>query len=153
MNTTRAPRTRPHDLCGQLGEDDCVDPRDFFSTLDPTERSSARRKSLRKARQLCAQVRRTLEVVLSGECPDPILQGLWVYDVQPAPDASRLLVLVAVRDTDANVTTHELLARLADATPHLRHAVAQAVRRRKTPQLAFHVLPAEAATGGAELTS
>ena len=49
----------------------------------------------RKAFQLCHQVAETLEEVLA-ECGDGVLQALRVLDVEPAPDASRLLVTVAV---------------------------------------------------------
>ncbi len=45
--------------------------------------------------QLCHQVAETLEEVLA-ECGDVVLQDLRVLDVEPAPDASRLLVTVAV---------------------------------------------------------
>ena len=49
----------------------------------------------RKALQLCHQVAETLEEVLA-ECGDGLLQALRVLDVEPAPDASRLLVTLAV---------------------------------------------------------
>ncbi len=42
--------------------------------------------------QLCRQVAVTLDMVLSGECRDELLQSLRVESVQPAPNASRMLV-------------------------------------------------------------
>ena len=49
----------------------------------------------RKALQLCAQVAQTLGVVLAGECGEDLLRELFVTSVVPAPDSSRLLVMIA----------------------------------------------------------
>ncbi len=53
--------------CGELHEDDCVDPRDYFRSGPNPHRQS------RKSKQLCRQVAETLDLVLSGDCRDEIL--------------------------------------------------------------------------------
>ena len=52
-------------------------------------------KEDRKAKQLCRQVAETLDLVLSGDCRDELLQSLHVISVVPAPNSSRLLVTVS----------------------------------------------------------
>jgi ribosome-binding factor A len=95
----------------------------------------------RKAVQLCHQVAETLEEVLA-DCGDAVLQDLRVLDVEPAPDASRLLVTVAVdgwprRDVDpSRVYNH-----LARAAGHLRGEVAGAITRKKAPVLVYRLAP------------
>src|SRR4051812_8456744 len=53
----------------------------------------------RKTMQLCHQVAVTLDEVLA-ECGDPLLHGLHVVDVEPSPDVSRLLVILAPDELD-----------------------------------------------------
>lgn len=84
FNRRKCERLRAH--CEEIGEDDGVDPREFF------RKTASKRSDNRKARQLCRQVAETLELVLSGDCHEEILQTLHVVSVEPAPDASRLLV-------------------------------------------------------------
>src|SRR5439155_5281464 len=47
----------------------------------------------RKTRQLCRQAQRALMLALAG-CGDPVLQSVCIQAVEPAPDASRLRVIV-----------------------------------------------------------
>ena len=93
----------------------------------------------RKTKQLCAQVRRILEYGV-----DEVLHGdalIAVSDVVPAPDVSHLLVLVQPLGDTTNDETLEIQQRLTAATTELRHMVAEAINRRKTPALSFQVLP------------
>ena len=48
----------------------------------------------RKALQLCGEVGRTLSQVLAWESGDDLLRDVVVDSVTPAPDSSRLLVIV-----------------------------------------------------------
>ncbi|MGF1468720.1 MAG: ribosome-binding factor A [Sandaracinaceae bacterium] len=92
----------------------------------------------RKDLQLCHQVRQALELALASS-PDEVLEDLWVVDVAPAPDVSRLMVTVegpADRDVDA------VLARLEAHAATLRHEVADSIHRRRTPSLIYRVAPA-----------
>ena len=74
-------------LAAEIHPDDGIDPRELASGETP-------RKGDRKVRQLCAQVADTLSLVLSGEFGDSVLQSLHVVAVDPAPDASQLIVTV-----------------------------------------------------------
>ncbi|WP_337174507.1 ribosome-binding factor A [Paludisphaera sp.] len=92
----------------------------------------------RKAMQLCHQVAVTLNEVLA-DCADPVLQGLQVVNVEPAPDASRLSVALACDDDQALSRVEDHLAR---ASGHLRAEVAQAVTRKRAPMLVYHIAAA-----------
>ncbi len=129
----RKRHAKPQDLCGNVGPDDAVDPRKFF---DRRERG----RGDRKARQLCRQVSQTLNYVLSGECDDDTLRSLYVESVDPAPDASRLLVTVSNLDKNDETPAVEILTKLAAVSGKLRSEVAAAISRRKTPELVFNVV-------------
>jgi ribosome-binding factor A len=96
-----------------------------------------------KARQLCRQVERTLNLALAGDCGDEVLADLFVADVAPAPDCAHLLVHVIV---PAGVSIMDALERLHRAAPRLREQVADAITRKRAPELSF--LPV-AGPGGA----
>jgi ribosome-binding factor A len=83
------------------------------------------------------QVADTLNVVLSGECADEVLQCLQVVAVRPAPDASQLLVLVSPSSVESGPDPVRVLQRLAAANGRLRAEVAAAIVRRRTPKLVF----------------
>lgn len=95
---------------------------------------SRRAKQDQKARQLCRQVQRAISLALAGECGDDVLRELYVADVTPAPDAGHLMVHVAVPE-GARVV--EVLERLERVGPRLRAIVAQAITRKRAPELAF----------------
>jgi ribosome-binding factor A len=118
----------------EVQPDDGLDPRDFFDRRQP------KRKDNRKAKQLCRQAAETLDLVLSGEMHDPVLAGLHVVSVVPAPDSSRLLVTL-----HADVPVHQfdrkqIEERLEQSKGRLRSAVAAAITRRKAPVLMFNVI-------------
>jgi ribosome-binding factor A len=94
--------------------------------------------------QLCAEVERALGLTLAGECEDPLLDQLVVFDVSPAPDAGRLLVrlVVTARPPPDLAAVYEALRR---AQGLLRTAVGAELHRKRVPELAFVVLPAEVA--------
>jgi ribosome-binding factor A len=87
--------------------------------------------------QLCAEVRETLSLALA-QSDDERLLALFVVDVVPAPDASRLLVQVEAPPGHDLGETHALLERMAGA---LRSEVAESVQRKRAPTLAFEVRP------------
>ena len=96
----------------------------------------------RKALQLCHQVAETLEEVLA-DCGDAVLQDLRVVDVEPAPDASRLLVTLAVEGVPSEPCdlgrVHQHLSR---ASGHLRGEVAGAITRKRAPVLVYRLAAA-----------
>jgi len=123
-------------LCAQLGPDDGVDPRTM-------SRGSHGKIANRKARQLCAQILKTLSLVLQGECNDDLLRDLLVESVVPAPDSSRLLVTVVPSPATGAVSPGPMMERLAQATGKLRAEVAGAIHRRKVPELIFRFVGTE----------
>lgn len=120
-------------FCGEIHEDDGVDPRDYFRP------SKKQNKENRKAKQLCRQVAQTLSLTLAGDA-DGLLGCLQVESVVPAPDSSRLLVSLRA---DVHGDAFDLVAtesRLAGQKGRLRCEVAAAITRRKTPVLVYQIL-------------
>jgi ribosome-binding factor A len=144
-------RTRDELLahCGELHDDDGIDPRDFFKA------GRANRKVDRKAWQLCRQVAETLDQILAGEVSDDALQTLHVANVQPAPDSSRLLVTLHVDCAPGEFDRGVVEERLARVRGRLRCEVAAAITRRKAPALVFEIIGPGGADGarGEELES
>jgi len=120
-------------ICGEIRPDDGIDPRELT-------RSGRPRKDDRKARQLCRQVAETLAQVLSGECSDEVLQSLQIIAVEPAPDASQLLVTVSAGLPGDALDSQIVEAHLAAARAKLRSEVAAAITRKRAPTLIFRVL-------------
>jgi ribosome-binding factor A len=90
-----------------------------------------------KTAQLCRQVFRAVSLALA-ECADDVLRELVVHDVEPAPDASRMLVRVGFSASVADVTgVADVLGRLGQASGFLRREVATAITRKRAPELMF----------------
>jgi ribosome-binding factor A len=139
MNRKKPSRRQLESLCADVHSDDGADPKQFFRrskkrSFPPSERGqTVHRKTL----QLCSQVADTLNLVLSGECADEVLQCLQVVEVVPAPNASQLLALVSPASTDSTLDPATVLKHLAVANGRLRAEVAGAIVRRKAPKLIF----------------
>ena len=129
-------RTRERMLvhCGEIHEDDGIDPRDFFR---PTRTQI---KQNRKAKQLCRQVAETLAFVLGGETGDDVIRSLQVLSVVPAPDASRLLVTLRADVCPELFDRERIEDRLVTQQGRLRCAVAATITRRKTPVLVYNIV-------------
>jgi len=89
----------------------------------------------RKTMQLCRQIQKALLYAFSSTGCD-VVASLMVEEVTPAPNASRLLVVVSSLDGDLNAA--EAISALAKVAPKLRQEVSAAINRRKTPELSFH---------------
>lgn len=133
MNSEKLPREHLLAHCGQLHDDDGVDPRDF-----PDFQGD---KQDYKALQLCAQVFQTLDLVLSGDFEDERLLNLRVIRVDPAPNSGQLLVTVQADGPTDPTTIAEILDRLRAVSGHLRTEIAAAIHRKRTPRLLFQVVP------------
>jgi len=92
------------------------------------------RKKDRKTRQLCGQIRRALDLSLAASA-DSVLRELWVVSVSPAPDASRVRVLISTFDPE--LPPGQALGSLKGATGWLRAEIAHAISRKKVPELCF----------------
>ena len=120
--------------CDAVGPDDGIDPKLLFH-------ATSRRRDDRGVRRLCSQAREALTFALAGSCRDDVLQSLYVADVEPAPDATRLAVVLIV---PPNGDVAAARGRVARAAGLLRGEVAASIHRRRAPELVFRVLPAEA---------
>lgn len=100
--------------------------------------AGAPRRHLRKTLQLCRQVAETIDGVLASS-DDDLIRDLQVLSVEPAPDASRLLVTVRPIAPGADYAVIPVLGRLTEFAGEIRSEVAGAITRRKCPNLAFQV--------------
>lgn len=126
-------RERLRALCGELHDDDGVDPRDFF-------RSNRKRdKESRKSKQLCRQVQKTLDLFFSGETGDELLAALRIVSVTSADSAALVVTLVADVPPD-HFDRAAIEGRLTKIAGRLRSEVAGAITRKRAPLLVFHVL-------------
>jgi ribosome-binding factor A len=126
--SSRKDRRRPAAVA-----DDGIDPSLFFEP-----RNDARAE--RKIQQLCKEVERTLSYALGG-CNDEALRQLVITGVEPAPDASRLLVTLCLTSAIFNLDVDELMERLKRTRGFLRAEIAAALQRKRTPELAFRLVP------------
>lgn len=119
--------------CGVINDDDAIDPKHYFYNK---RKSSAK---FRKAYQLCRQVSDTLQLVLTDD--DPLLEGLHVVDVVPAPDSRRMLVILGISpdEVDTASQVEEIMECLQTHVPRLRSEVARSINRSRTPQLVFEI--------------
>ncbi|MCA8941568.1 MAG: ribosome-binding factor A [Planctomycetes bacterium] len=93
----------------------------------------------RKLAQLCAQIRRTIEMTLLGDFEDEVLQNMSVESVEPAA-GNRLNVVFTVHPPGSEMEKSEVLARLEAARPRIVEEVLHAVSRRNVPELSFWVV-------------
>lgn len=134
MALSRKQRDQMRALCGEIHDDDGVDPRDFFR-----DGGASRHKNDYATLRLCAQVRQTLELVLPGAL-GAAGAALRVASVTPAPDASRLLVSIVIDESTPEATKRWIEARLVEIAPWLRSEVAASITRRKSPMLSWALI-------------
>lgn len=96
----------------------------------------------RKMAQLCTQVRHAIELALLGVVHDDALIDLEVADVTPMPDPGSMRVSFLAHGDAPDLD--ELRSRLELARGVLTAEVAQAITRKKVPELVFEVVRAEA---------
>jgi ribosome-binding factor A len=115
-------------------DENAIDPSEFFETHHA--------RGERKVQQLCKEVERTLAYALPA-CGDAVVRGLGIVSVAPAPDASRLMVMLAP-SSSLDVAVGVLLERLQLVRGFLRAEIAAALQRKRTPELAFQIVPPRA---------
>ena len=107
---------------------------------DPYADRKRRRVADHKTLRLCRQVLEALQIAMAGECGDELLQQVFVASVDPGADPSKLAVTV---ELPPDVSPVDAFARLEKAKGLLRTLVAQAISRKKVPDLVFRVARAE----------
>ena len=117
--------------CDTFYPDDGVDPRLYL-------RRGFKKKN-KKIHRLCSQVMRTLNVSLSTEGRHDLLQGLSVDTVQPAPNASRLLVSVSTIKPLHQEECEELRQLLKQMKGLFREELAIVLHRKHVPDLIFQL--------------
>jgi ribosome-binding factor A len=132
MTFRKKPQKRPEPLCEEIQSDDGQDPRRFFDRR-------VRGKPNRKALQLCSQASHAISHALASDRSE-VLRDLVVVAVVPAPVSSRLLVRLSLFGAGDQQALEDAAAALAEAKPRLRRQVAEAVTRRRAPDLAFELV-------------
>ncbi len=94
-----------------------------------------------KTAQLCKQAFRIISLTLAGDCRDPVLQGLIVASVAPAPNAHHLLITLWLKPGDSPPDFALVYQRLEQVKGLLRAAIAADICRKKVPEIDFVVLP------------
>lgn len=92
-----------------------------------------------RERQLCREAREALGLALAG-LSDAVWLDVELIAVEPAPDASRLAVVLALADdVDADVVTRKL----ERVGGYLRAELAAAIQRKRVPLLTFRLVRRE----------
>ena len=128
------------------GRSPAIDP-EFAAALEGSGREGVRAggHGEHKARQLCRQAQRALNLALAGRGSDPDLGEFYVEAVTPAPGCGHLLVHFVA---PAGRPLPDVLASLRREAPWLRAQVARAINRKQAPELSF--VPAMR-TGGSDV--
>ena len=135
--TTEKLRASMLEMCGEIHEDDGIDPRTYF-------KSKRNRKENRKTKQLCQQVARTLNLCIN-DCNDPIVQSMFLVGVVPAPDSSCLLIHV---ECDIEEFDHSAaMMAIRSQTARLQFEISRAIHRKRVPNLTFSVSATEGGQG------
>lgn len=100
----------------------------------------AKRRGEHKDLQLCRQAEEALSEALAS-LRDDVLEDVVLINVMPAPDASRLEVIV---EAPPGALVKEVLDRLEKRAGLFRAEVAEAITRKRAPTLAFRVVRREA---------
>lgn len=123
-------------LCAELRPEDGLPPHLVKRQQQRAEHSP----NHGRVQQYCKAVHRALDAGLASACGDARFKSLAILSVEPLPEGSKLLVLVAAPTPDATVMT-ELEQALQKASGLLRSVVAMDIQRKRTPHLTFRVVP------------
>lgn len=110
----------------------------------PEQPARSRRGHDRALGALCREAERTIAIALAAAA-DPRLSALSVVGVRPAPDATRLEIVLVPPQPPASTEVAELLACLERIRGGLRAELARALQRKRTPDLRFQIGVPEAA--------
>lgn len=127
--------------CDEVGPEDGVDSKELEKQRRRDEliaRATSPAQS-RKALQLCRQIQRTLDYVLSELGDDLPLSG-YVSQVTPAPHTHHLLAVVTLDQIVDQDELNRLQQVLLASKGLIRAEVARSIHRRKTPDISFRVV-------------
>ena len=133
MKDRKPSRAILRELCGEIRDDDGVDPRE-------SKKEERNNKMTSRDWQLCAQVRRCLLLAVPEALYYKGIPGAEVVSVEPAPDASRLSIMVSV-DSRILTAARETIPRIRG---QIRDEAARAVHRKRVPELAIEIVAAKA---------
>lgn len=122
---------RSAELCDELRPDDGVDPRVLF------RRETRTRDQTRRDRQLCKHAWRVFSLVLDQVATEDWARGMFLAEVTPAPDASRLRVAIAFIEPRTLAEAERALDQLRGLASQLRWELAATISRRRVPELEF----------------
>ncbi len=122
--------------------DDGTDPARFFGSTSRSRRADW------KTQQLCRQVERAASLTLAELCDCAALASSVVAEVSPAPDASRLRVTVVLAPARTAADVEAAAAVLRERAGLFRREAAQAIHRKRTPEIVFEVRREEEAERG-----
>lgn len=137
---TRRNEDPRRDLCAQIHDDDGMNPR-----LERKDQSS--RNTTRKDQQLCKQIAAAINATLQ-QAASPLLRELTVSHAEPAPDASRVRVVVAGPAIE-QAGAAAVLEELRHARGFLRLSVGDSIARKRVPELIFAISSGEEDTDDA----
>jgi hypothetical protein len=80
---------------------------------------------------------------LAGECESDALLGAAVASVDPAPDASRLMVTVVLAPGKGARDLEDARAALLNSAVAFREEAARTIHRKRVPLIVFDVRPSE----------
>ena len=93
-----------------------------------------------RVRSLCRQALEAVSLALADADLDERLEGSWVVSVDPGPGPERLLVSIALPSGSSGTKAEGALQALVEKRPWLRSELAQAIHRKRVPDLAFRVV-------------
>lgn len=97
-------------------------------------------RSDRKVHQLCKQTFRALSPTIDDLGWRSWARGMYLVEVSPAPDASRLCLTVAFGERCSLDQAERALDELRQRTGRLRWELGAAVARKRVPELVFDLL-------------
>lgn len=112
--------------------DMCVDADVYFGEADSEDG-----RHRRKAEQLRVAIQRALAAALECDVDDPLLAGLSLYQVVAEPGGA----FAALFATERPELLDQAQARLREAAPVFRNALAQSLTRKRVPTVSFYVVP------------
>ena len=92
-----------------------------------------------KLQRLAAQIQRSIESTLIGECPEEVLQNLEVQKVEPAA-GNRMLVTLIAHPPGSEMPKEAVLQLLETRRNLIVSRVAEDVTRHALPELTFWVV-------------